>query len=154
MPLTTEPFLQPPTNTVLRKEEFLLETSWKERSVLEGGGEGMATQHIAFTVRKYREVNAGAQFTFIFVFVLLFETGFLCAALAVLELMHRPGWPRTHGDVIGIKGMHHHCQAHFFFFIPSRRNFNSWNGAFYMWVPELILSRKSLSDMTREAPPT
>jgi hypothetical protein len=48
--------------------------------------------------------------------IFFFETGFLCIALAVLELC-RPGWPRTQKSAClclpsaGIKGMRHHCLA-------------------------------------------
>jgi hypothetical protein len=52
----------------------------------------------------------------LFVFVFVFETGFLCVALAVLELC-RPGWPRTRKSAClclpsaGIKGVCHHRLA-------------------------------------------
>ena len=44
-----------------------------------------------------------------------FETGFLCIALAVLELLCRPGWPLAQHSTwlcllsTGIKGMCYHC---------------------------------------------
>jgi hypothetical protein len=48
--------------------------------------------------------------------LLFFETGFLCIALAVLELICRPGWPRTQKSTClclpsaGIKGVRHHAR--------------------------------------------
>lgn len=50
---------------------------------------------------------------FIFLFLFLFETGFLCITLAVLELtLYRSSWLRTHWDpltsISSIKGMHYH----------------------------------------------
>jgi hypothetical protein len=44
------------------------------------------------------------------------KIGFLCVALAVLEL-YRPGWPQTQKSAClclpsaGIKGLYHHCSA-------------------------------------------
>jgi hypothetical protein len=53
-------------------------------------------------------------------FFYFFETGFLCVALAVLELTRRPGWPQTQKSAYlclpsaGIKGMRHHCPGFLF----------------------------------------
>ena len=49
-------------------------------------------------------------------FLFVFETGFLCAALAVLKLTLRPGWPQTHRFTYWllsakIKDVCHHCLA-------------------------------------------
>jgi hypothetical protein len=55
-------------------------------------------------------------FFFFFFFFWFFETGFLCVALAVLELT-QTGWPRTQKYAClslpsaGIKGVRHHCRA-------------------------------------------
>ena len=44
------------------------------------------------------------------------QTGFLCVALAVLELTCSPGWPGTQKSAClcllraGTKGVHHHAQ--------------------------------------------
>jgi hypothetical protein len=58
------------------------------------------------------------EFTFLFVCLFVcFETGFLCVALAVLDLLCRPGWPQTQKSAClclpsaGIKGLCHHCPA-------------------------------------------
>ena len=56
-------------------------------------------------------------------FFYFFETGFLCVALAVLELTRRPGWPQTQKSAClclpsaGIKGMRHHCPGFLFMFV-------------------------------------
>jgi hypothetical protein len=54
---------------------------------------------------------------FCFVLSFSFETGFLCIALAVLNSLGRPGWPRTQKSAClclpsaGIKGVCHHHPA-------------------------------------------
>jgi hypothetical protein len=66
--------------------------------------------------------TSGSLFFFFFFFG-FFETGFLCVALAVLELssLCRPGWPRTQKFAClclpsaGIKGMRHHARLQSFF---------------------------------------
>jgi hypothetical protein len=59
-------------------------------------------------------------FLFLFCFFGFFETGFLCIALAVLELsLCRPGWPQTQRSAClclpsaGIKGVLHHARLNF-----------------------------------------
>jgi hypothetical protein len=53
---------------------------------------------------------------FVFVLFCFFEAGFLCVALAVLNSLCRPGWPRTQKSAClclpsaGIKGVGHHAQ--------------------------------------------
>jgi hypothetical protein len=50
-----------------------------------------------------------------FFFFWFFETGFLCIALAVLDSLCRPGWPRTQKSTClclpsaGTKGVRHHA---------------------------------------------
>jgi hypothetical protein len=66
---------------------------------------------------------------FVCLFVcLFFETGFLCIALAVLELTFRPGWPRTQKSAClclpsaGIKGVRHHSRLQLLFLMNTGQN--------------------------------
>jgi hypothetical protein len=65
-------------------------------------------------------------------FVCLFvKTGFLCVALAVLNSLCRPSWPRTQKSAClclpsaRIKGVGHYCPAHFLFWTLLTSSFLS-----------------------------
>jgi hypothetical protein len=73
-----------------------------------------------------------------FVCFLIFETGFLCVPLVVLELC-RPSWPRTQKSAClclclclcllsaGIKGVRHHIRpARLFFFFLRGWDVTQW----------------------------
>ena len=73
----------------------------------------------------------------------LFETGFLCIVLTVLELVSRPGWPRTKRfDCLcllsaGIKGVHYHCLAMIYLIRPKGWGSDVVKGAVRgnQWLP-------------------
>ena len=64
-------------------------------------------------------------FSFFFFSFWFFETGFLCVALAVLELWS-PGWPQTQKSAClslpsdEIKGVHYHARTQVFISIESK----------------------------------
>jgi hypothetical protein len=68
-------------------------------------------------VAECRSLHLIGSFVVVVVLFLFFETGFLCVALAILNSLCRPGWPRTQKSSclcipsVGIKGVHHHCLA-------------------------------------------
>jgi hypothetical protein len=57
-----------------------------------------------------------SRFSWLAFFLFFFETGFLCIALAVLDSLCRPGWPRTQKSAYlclpsaGIKGVRQHTR--------------------------------------------
>jgi hypothetical protein len=68
--------------------------------------------------RSELEIRNAGWVGFLFVcFCFCFETGFLCIALAALDSLCRPGWPRTQKSAClclpsaGIKGVRHHARG-------------------------------------------
>ena len=72
-----------------------------------------------FSLKWERKVVMLLRF-YLFIYLFIYKTGFLCIARVILELC-RPGWPWTHKSAClclpsaGTKGLRHHCPAIIFF---------------------------------------